>query len=98
MPYKLKYLPSSDTDMALAEEYLFEHSPPAADKFTSAFTQKTADLADNPFLYPVYEPRPYYRRMPLPYKHLCFYHVDEDSRTVEIHRVLREMRDIPNLL
>ena len=98
MPYKLKYLPSSDLDMAEAEDYLYEYSPPAADKLALAFAQKTADLIDNPFLYPVYEPRPHYRCMTLPYKYLCFYHVDENSQTVEIHRVLRGMRDIPNLL
>ena len=96
--YKLRNLPTADLDMLEAEAYLYEHSPPAADKLSVAFEQKTDALVENPFMYKVYEAKPYFRCIPLPYEYLCFYHVDEDAKIISVHRVLRGMRDIPNIL
>ena len=96
--YKLRHLPSADLDMLEAEAYLFEHSPPAADKLSLAFEEKTDSLVDHPFIYPVYGGNPYFRFMTLPYEYLCFYHVDEDAKIISIHRVLRGMRDIQSIL
>ncbi len=96
--YRLRYLPSSDADMLKAEAYLSEFSLSAADKFARVFEQKTDALIDNPFLYRVYGPRPYFRCMPLLYQYLCFYHVEEDTEMISVHRILREMQDIPNIL
>ena len=96
--YRVRYLPSADLDMIDAEIYLYEYSPSAVDKLTEAVQKQTANLKDYPFMYPVYEKKPYFHLMPLPYEYLCFYHVDENSKTVEVHRILRGMRDIPNTL
>ena len=96
--YELKYLPSADFDIIEAEEYLYEHSPPAVDKLTEAIKKQTANLVDYPLMYPVYDKKPYFRVMPLPYEYLCFYHVDENNHVVEIHRILRGMRDVVNTL
>ena len=46
--YELKYLPSADFDIIEAEEYLYEHSPPAVDKLTEAIIKQTENLIDYP--------------------------------------------------
>ena len=96
--YKLRHLPSAIVDAEEIEAGLSEFSISAADKFAESVSQKTDALIDNPYLYRVYQARPYFRCMPLPYEYLCFYHVDEDSKTVSIHRIIHGMRDIPRKL
>ena len=96
--YSLEYLPSADLDILEADTYLCEHSLPAADKFMEAIEEQESLLIANPFMYPVYEARTYFRLMPLPYRYLCFYHVDESAKIITIHRILRGMRDILNIL
>ena len=84
--------------MALAEDYLFEHSMPAYDKFREAIEKQESLLTRYPLMYPVYLARPEFRCMPLPYEYLCFYRVDEDAKLITVHRVIRGMRDIENIL
>ena len=98
MAYSLEYLALADIDIAEAEDYLFQHSPQAYDKFREAIKKQEELLVDNPLMYQVYEDRPYFRRMGLPYKYICFYHVDEDTQLITVHRVLRGMRDIAGIL
>jgi plasmid stabilization system protein ParE len=81
-----------------AEAYLNEYSPPAAVKFGKAIEKQKTLLTDNPLMYEVYEEKSYFRRMPLPYKYVCFYHVDESAKTVTVHRVLRGMRDAAGMV
>jgi plasmid stabilization system protein ParE len=96
--YKLEYLPYFDLDLAEAEDYLYEHSPAAADKLVAAIYQRLPALLEHPLIYPVYEHDDSLRFMVLPYRYLCFYYVDEDTKTVRMYRLLRGMRDIPNIL
>ncbi len=96
--YRLEYLPSAEHDIIKAEAYLYERSPAGADKFTNAVEKQGGLLADNPLMYEVYEERPYFHRMLLPYGYLCFYHVDDEKKIITVHRVLRGMMDIPNIL
>ena len=96
--YTPKYLPSAANDIFEIEETLYEFSPSSADKFIEALDEKVKHLTKQPLMYKVYEERPYFRCMPLPYKFLCFYHVDEDAKLINIHRVLHGMRDISNIL
>ncbi|MDR1687925.1 MAG: type II toxin-antitoxin system RelE/ParE family toxin [Clostridiales bacterium] len=96
--YRLRYLPLADLDMEEAEAYWNEHHPPAAATLADALVQKTDGLINNPFIYKVYEERPYFRCMPLPFGYLCFYHVDEYEKIISVHRILRGMRDISKIL
>jgi plasmid stabilization system protein ParE len=96
--YSLEYLPEADNDIIEAETYLNQFSLTAADKLTDAIKSRGVLLADNPLMYEIYAERPYFRCMPLPYKYLCFYHVDEDTKAVIVHRIIRGMRDIPSIL
>ena len=96
--YRLEYLQIAHCDILEAELYLYEHNPIAADKFMAEVEKQEAYLVDKPYMYPVYEAKPYFRIMPLTYKYLCFYHVDEDTKIITVHRILRGMRDIHNTL
>jgi plasmid stabilization system protein ParE len=96
--YSVDYLPSARVDILEAEIYLFEHSPSAADKFAEAIEKQTDLLAEHPMMYPLYKEDERFRLMPLPYEYLGFYRVDETAETLTVHRVIRGMRDIPNIL
>jgi len=96
--YSLKYLPSFDIDLSEAEDYLFSFSISAADRLTGAIDEQMTVLVDHPFMYPVYGRNKKYRFMPLPYHYLCFYCVDDESKKIHIHRLLRGMRDIQSIL
>jgi len=98
MSYKLKYLPSFDIDFIYAEEYLSEVSNSAARKLMLAIKNQMSRLVNYPFMCPVYEFDMRFRVISLPYQYLCFYSVDEDTKTLEIYRLVRGMRDVPNLL
>ena len=95
---RVKYLPSFEVDLIEAEDYLFELSPPAVDKLTDAISEQILNAAEHPYMYPAYPGFDNLRYMTLPYQYLLFYSVDEDRNIVEVYRILRGMRDIPNLL
>ncbi|MDR1439559.1 MAG: type II toxin-antitoxin system RelE/ParE family toxin [Clostridiales bacterium] len=96
MAHKLDYLPLALADILEAEAYLYGYSPAAADKFANEIHRLADTLAKHPLMYQAYVDDGYFRGMPLPYGYRLFYHVDEESATVKIHRVLRGMRDIKN--
>lgn len=96
--YNVKYLPLFENDLIEAEDYLFERSPPAVDKLTDAISEQMQNVAEHPYMYPAYPGFDGMRYMTLPYQYLLFYSVDEERRSVEVYRILRGMRDIPNLL
>jgi len=96
--YKLEYLPSAVTDILEIDTYLYEHSNTAADKFADSFERLTETLALHPLMYPVYEDDAYFRHMPLLYKYRLFYHVDEEAKTIKIHRILYGMKDVKSIM
>ena len=99
--YNLKYLPLFDVDLAEAEDYLYEFSPAAVDRLTRAVDEQMVTLVEYPFMYPVYSGyvgKTEYRIMPLPYQFLCFYYVDEESKTINVYRVLHSSRNIQRML
>lgn len=96
--YSLKYLPSFEIDLIEAENYLHNLSPNAANKLTSAIDRQKDLLLEHPFMYPIYMHNNRYRLMPLPYKYLCFYRVDDIDQSVEIHRMIHGMKDLSKAL
>ena len=93
MEYNLEYLPSALDDILEIEESLFGFSPAAAEKVTSEIQSHTETLAKYPLMYQVHEDDDYFRSMPLSYDYRVFYHVEEETKTVRIYRVLYGMRD-----
>jgi len=96
--YSVEYLPLADTDIIEAEVYLYELSPVAVNRFTEAIDEKIGNIVVHPLMYPIYKYDERFRFIVLPYEYLLFYHVNEDSKILTIHRILRGMRDIPRVL
>ena len=96
--YKLEYLPSALDDILEIEDYLFEHSPDSASKFSEAVKEQTESLAIYPLMCQVYEDNPYFRSMTLPHSYRLFYHVDEAAKVIKVHRVLHGMRDLKKMI
>jgi plasmid stabilization system protein ParE len=94
MLYKLVFLPTALSNILEIETGLSEFSETAADTLTEEIRRLTDTLSSQPYLYQEFEDDVYFRSMPLPYKYRLFYHVDEETMTIKIHRVIHGARDI----
>ena len=92
--YKISYLPMALDDILEIEAGLHKFSPAAADKLTEEIDSLTKTLAKYPLMYQQFEDDNYYRSMPLSYNYRLFYHVEETTKIIEIHRVLHGMMDL----
>jgi plasmid stabilization system protein ParE len=84
-------------DLAEIKEYLSQFYESTVRKFISDLNRKISQLMDFPYLYPKYEKRRRFRKMVIG-NYLVFYVVDEDTKTVEIHRIFHGSRDVPQHL
>ena len=96
--YDVAFLPSFEKDLIDAENYLFEYSPNAADNLVNALHEQVIALRNHPLMYPIYDRNKRYRIMPLPYRYISFYMVDQNERCIKLYRLLRGMRDIDQIL
>jgi plasmid stabilization system protein ParE len=92
MKYKVKYLPVADRDILRISDALLDY-PNKAKRIFKEMEEKLVLLEDMPYMWPVYQVKPKYRRMVLE-DHLLFYFVDEDEREVKVFRVLYDKMDI----
>lgn len=95
--YKIKYLPLAVQDLQEIAQYLAGFYPQTARRVLSAMQQSIAQLHDMPERYEVYASDPFYRKMVVD-KYLVFYHVEDATHTVEIHRILRGAWNVPQYL
>jgi len=96
MKYKVKYLPRADRDLIEINEVLAEY-PRKAVRLFQEIDRKVRGLEDMPRMWPVYQPRPRYRRMVLE-DYLLFYIVDEPKHEVYVYRIIYYRMDIPRQL
>jgi len=95
--YRVEYLPEIDIDLEEAEAWLDEFSATASDRLTNTIDKKASLLVKHPMMYPTYHNSPY-RFMPLPYKFLLFYQINETARTINVHRIIHGTRDLSKAL
>jgi plasmid stabilization system protein ParE len=99
MKYKLEYLPVAEKDIRGIAMYIANElkAPVAAANLVREIRKKANNLRDMPYMYREYRGEPQnetiYRAMPVK-NYIAFYTVCEDSRTIEIHRVLYARMDI----
>lgn len=93
MKYKLSYLDTALEDIADINLYLEQFYPSTAKKIFNKMEEQTVSLQERPFLWPEYERRPEYRKM-IVEDYLVFYHVDDETKTVEIRRMLHGSRNL----
>ena len=92
MTYKIKYLP-----LAVQARYLSEFYPKTASRILKEMREKITKLGDTPKMCEIYRLDPTYRRMVVD-QYLAFYRVNDKTRVVEIHRVLRGSWNLPQYL
>jgi len=103
MRYELEYLPVAEKDLRNAAMYIAIDlkSPIAAANLMRKIRKKADALRKTPYMYREYYGEPgnetAYRAMPVN-NYLVYYVVNEDSKTVEIHRVLYVRMDVDALL
>lgn len=88
MTYKIKYLPLAVQDLNEIARYLSGFYPKTASRVLKELREKITKLGDTPKMCEVYRPDPAYRRMVVD-QYLVFYRVNDEIKTVEVHRVLR---------
>ena len=95
MPYRIKRLVSFDKSAFEADANLYSLSPKAADRYYNEYNHKIGLISDNPYMYQVFEDDTYFRSAPLVYGYRLFYHVDETSNSVILHRIIHGAMDLP---
>ena len=97
MTYKIKYLPLAVQDLNDIARYLSEFYPKTASRILKEMQEKITKLGDTPKMCEIYRLDPTYRRMVVD-QYLAFYRVNDETRVVEIHRVLRGSWNLPQYL
>ncbi len=97
MTYKIKYLPLAVQDLNDIARYLSEFYPKTASCILKEMREKITKLGDTPKMCEIYRLDPTYRRMVVD-QYLAFYRVNDETRVVEIHRVLRGSWNLPQYL
>lgn len=97
MSYEIRYLPLADEDIEALAAYLSRFYPDTAACVLGEMEKQIASLREHPRMCEEYADDPFYCRIVVS-NYLVFYHVNEQSKTVDIHRVLRDSWDIRNHL
>ena len=97
MKYRIKYLPDTVTDREEIKTYLSQFYGSTVKKFIVSLRKKTSQLKSFPYSCPVYELDTDYRKLVVG-DYLVLYMVNEDAKTVEIHRIFHESQNIKQLL
>jgi len=93
MKYRLRYMEDVMTDREHIKAYLSQFYPGTLKKFFILLKKKTIRLKTFPYSCPEYEDVSDYRKLVVG-DYLVFYIVNEDLKTVDIHRILHGSRDI----
>ena len=97
MMYKIKYLPLAVQDLNDIARYMSGFYPETANRVLKEMRAKITKLGDTPKMYEAYRPDPAYRRMVVD-QYLVFYRVNDETKVVEIHRILRGSWNLPQYL
>ena len=87
MNYTIELTPKADQDLIEIEVYLSQFYDGTISRFYKLLVEKVDQLAYSPFMYPTYENNPKYLKMVVR-DYLVFYIVNDDAKTVAIHRIL----------
>jgi len=94
MDYNISYIESAKKDVFDIAQYLSQFYENTFAKFVEQLDRSVGNLAQMPHMGMIYKN---YRRLVVS-DYLVFYQVNEDTRTVQIFRVLHGSQDIRNRL
>jgi len=93
MKYRLRFMEDTVTDREHIKAYLSQFYPGTVKRFFGLLKMKIARLKSFPYSCPEYDDVPDYRKLVVG-DYLVFYIINEDIKTVDIHRILHGSRDI----
>jgi plasmid stabilization system protein ParE len=97
MSYTVVYEDEAVLDQEDIAEYLSRYYPGTPRRFRAALDEHLSALEDMPYMYPVYQSNPAYRKMGV-LDYLVFYQVNDAEQTIVIHRILHGSRDLERYL
>ena len=97
MKYRAIFLILAIKDKQEIKKYLSKFYPTTPKRFTTELKKHVSNLKENPYMYPVYNENPDYRRM-LVENYIVLYKILEEVKKVEIIRILRASWDLPKYL
>jgi len=97
MGYKIEYSDFVESDLIEISDYLSGFYEKTLERFLYAYDKRILALADNPYLYRVCLQNSAYRRAIIS-DYVVIYKVIEESKTVEVYRVLHSSRNIELIL
>lgn len=103
MKYAVEYLPQFKEDMTEIAEYIGVklENPAAAENLIKEISDKTASLADMPYMYSLYNsqyPLKFEFRKIIVGSYAVFYYVDEAKKLITVARVIYARRNIDSFL
>ena len=91
--YRIEYFPHARDDLHEIQKYLDRVDSRLTTKIMMAFRERIEGLEEMPLRYPKYPYRPSYRVLGV-HNYMIFYMVIEETKVVEIRRVLHGARNI----
>jgi addiction module RelE/StbE family toxin len=97
MKYKIKYLSETVADRDEIKKYLSQFGANTPKKFFDLLKHNIEVIKKYPYSCQAYDGDPDYRKMVVG-DYLVFYIVNDDEKTIEIHRMFHASRDIKRQL
>ena len=95
---KIFILKLARNDLKEIREYLMEFGEIPPNKFRKSFEEFCGQVADMPYMFPIYEHNPKYRKAVVIYEYIIFYTVDDIKNNIKIFRILYGKRNSVLLL
>ena len=93
MNCQVVFMKDAERDLGDIEEYLSQFYANTIRKFFTMLQDRVLKLESMPYLYPVYDADPFFRRMVVG-DYLLFYSVAEERNLMVVHRIFHAARDI----
>ncbi|GHV06218.1 hypothetical protein FACS1894217_04440 [Clostridia bacterium] len=85
-------------DIREIRQYMSHMYLGTARRFQLELSQKAANVRKNPYMYPIYNLEPEYRRVIVDKNYIMLYKINEDTQRVRVYHVLAGQMDIINYL
>jgi addiction module RelE/StbE family toxin len=92
MKYRIYILNDAKIDLKEIRRYLSDYGTVPKQKFKESFNNFIKNVADNPFMYPVYDYNQKYRKAVIEYGYLVFYTVEDNI--IRIQRILSDRKNV----
>ena len=91
--YEIMYMDSAKNNLKLIKNYLDGVDRRLTNNILREISERILSLKDMPFRYPKYLDNPNYRWTGVK-NYMIFYKVTDETKTIEIHRILHGARNI----